>query len=72
MIDDNAHVCGCNQKRKHNTLSIEENLKILEKNDRRASVTSIAKECDVWKSTVSDIKKNEESYISYGKFFNRK
>ena len=48
------------QKRKHVTLSIEQKLTILKKVAGGASLTTIAKEYDIGKSTVSDIKKNEE------------
>ena len=47
-------------KRKHVTLSIGEKLTVLKKIAGGASLASIAKEYGIGKTTVSDIKKNEE------------
>ena len=47
-------------KKKHVTLSIREKLTVLKKIAGGASLASIAKEYGIGKSSVSDIKKNEE------------
>jgi len=53
------------EKRKHVTLSIEQKLTILEKIAGGASLTTIAKDYGIGKSTVSDIKKNEDKLKSF-------
>ena len=52
-------------KRKHVTLSIVEKLTVLEKIAGGASLANIAKEYGIGKSTVSDIKKNEEKLMKF-------
>ena len=49
------------QKRRHKTLSIEEKVESVEKIDGGVSLSSLAKEYDIGRSTVSDIKMNEIS-----------
>ena len=52
-------------KRKHVTLFIGEKLTVLKKIAGGASLASIAKEYGIGKSTVSDIKKNEEKLMKF-------
>jgi len=53
------------KKRKHVALPIEQKLTILKKIAEGASLTTIAKEYGIGKSTVSDIKKNEDKLKNF-------
>ena len=53
------------EKRRHKTLSIEEKLKVLKRIDGGASLSCLAKEYDIGRSTVSDIKKNEDKLKNF-------
>uniref|UniRef100_A0A1B6CZJ3 HTH CENPB-type domain-containing protein n=1 Tax=Clastoptera arizonana TaxID=38151 RepID=A0A1B6CZJ3_9HEMI len=51
-------------KRKHVTLTLEQKCKILKELDRGDSVTKVASDYGIGKSTVCDIKKRRESILS--------
>ena len=52
-------------KRKRTVLSIETKLEICKRLKKGATATALSKEFEVGKSTISDIKKNEEKLISF-------
>ena len=52
-------------KRKRKVLSIEQKLEICRRLRSGASVTALSKEMDVGKSSICDIKRNEEKLTSF-------
>ena len=52
-------------KRKRTVLSIEAKLEICKRLKKGATATALSKEFEVGKSTISDIKKNEEKLTSF-------
>ena len=52
-------------KRKRKVLSIEQKLEICRRLRSGASITALSKEMDIGKSTICDIKRNEEKLSSF-------
>ena len=59
------------QKRKRNALSLQDKLSIIEKLEKGASVSSICREYEIAKQTVSDIKKSKNDIRNFVLKFKR-